>query len=259
VILKHESEMKKSTLLLCALLICATGFSQVKSNEKLTYAASYNMSGLMTQLAQVTMQTEMVNTSKKSFLHLSLEAATFSKWDKFFKIRDLYEVYVDPIALKPSLYKRNIYEGGYTKIEKYIFSPDGKSINSTTRYKNGNETRNSVKIGSSTFDVVSIIYKLRTVDFSRLKPGQMASFILVFDEKEYPVYIKYMGMEAVLAGNLGKKRCYKISISAKTNKLKGVDKNLIWLTADSKKIPVLVRFSIPVGIGQLSLIKASGI
>lgn len=251
--------MKKSFLMLYALLVCEIGFSQVKSNEKLTYAASYYMSGLMTQLAQVTMQTEMVNTSKKSFLHLNLEAATFSKWDTFFKIRDVYESYVDPVTLKPSLYKRNIYEGGYAKTEKYIFNPDGKSINSTTRHKNGSETKNSVKIGNSTLDGVSIIYKLRTIDFSKFKPGQITSFVLVFDEKEYTVYIKYVGVETVQAGNLGKKQCYKISISAKTNKLKGIDKNLIWLTSDLKRIPVLVRFSIPVGIGQLSLTNASGI
>jgi len=248
--------MKRYLAVFVAVLIAGVCFSQIKSNEKLTYAASYNMSGLMTQLAQVTMQTEIVNTSKKSFLHLSLEAATFSKWDKFFKIRDLYEAYVDPVTLKSSLYKRNINEGGYIKNEKYIFEPDG-SINSTTRHKDGRETKKSFKIGSSTQDAVSIVYKLRTIDFSKFKPGQTTSFVMVFDEKEYPIFIKYMGLETVSAGNLGKKQCYKISISAKTDKLKGVDKNLIWLTADSNKIPALVRFSIAVGTGQLTLTHAS--
>jgi hypothetical protein len=249
--------MKRYLLAFGALLIAGFCFSQIKPNEKLTYAASYNMSGLMTQLAQVTMQTETVNTSKKSFLHLSLEATTFSKWDKFFKIRDLYEAYVDPLTLKSSLYKRNINEGGYIKNEKYIFEPDGKSINSTTKHKDGSETKKSFRIGSSTQDAVAIVYRLRTIDFSTFKPGQTTSFVMVFDEKEYPILVKYMGLENVPAGNLGKKQCYKISISAKTDKLKGIDKNLIWLTADSKKIPALVRFSIAVGTGQLALTNAS--
>jgi len=104
-----------------------------------------------------------------------------------------------------------------------------------------------------------MIYKLRTVDFSKFKPGQSASFIVVFDEKEYPVYVKYMGLETVSAGNLGRKQCYKLSIAARTNKLRGKDKNIIWMTADIKKVPVLIRFSIPVGTGQLSLSSASGI
>jgi hypothetical protein len=50
-----------------------------------------------------------------------------------------------------------------------------------------------------------------------------------------------------------------LSISAKTDALKGKDKNLIWLTADANKIPALLKFSIPVGTGQLTLTSASGI
>jgi hypothetical protein len=68
-----------------------------------------------------------------------------------------------------------------------------------------------------------------------------------------------METESVNAGNLGQKECYKLSIGAKTNKLKGTDKNLIWLTADAKKVPALMKFSIPVGTGQLALTSATGI
>jgi hypothetical protein len=234
-------------------------FSQIKPNERLVYAASYNMSGLMTQLAQVTMETEMMATSKNNFLHLSCQAATFSKWDSFFKIRDLYESYVNPSTLKPSLYKRSINEGGYTKTEKYLFKSDGKTIISTSKKKNKSETKKTFTVGTSTQDIVSIIYKLRTVDFQNYKNGQTKSFVIVFDEKEIPVLVKFMGNETVSAGNLGTKNCYKISISAKTDALKGKDKNLIWITADTKKIPALIKFSIPVGTGQLTLSNATGI
>ena len=234
-------------------------FSQIKPNERLVYAASYNMSGLMTQLAQVTMETEMMETSKNTFLHLSCQAATFSKWDSFFKIRDLYESYVNPTTLKPSLYKRSINEGGYTKTEKYLFKSDGKTIISTSKRKNKPETKKTFTVGTSTQDIVSIIYKLRTIDFQNYKNGQTKLFVIVFDEKEIPVLVKFMGNETVSAGNLGAKNCYKISISAKTDALKGKDKNLIWITADTKKIPALIKFSIPVGTGQLSLSNATGI
>ena len=239
------------------LLSFTFGFSQIKSGEKLIFSGSYNMSGILTPLAQITMTTENVATSKNSYLHLSCEAATYSKWDSFFKIRDLYESYVNPTTLKPSLYKRSINEGGYTKTEKYIFKPDGKTVLSTSKRKNKPETTKNFTIGGSTQDVVSILYKLRTLDFSALKAGQTKSFMIVFDEKEIPVVIKYMGNETVSAGSLGSKVCYKISIAAKTKVLKGTDKNLIWLTADAKKIPTLIKFSIPVGVGQLSLTSAS--
>ena len=251
--------MKKFLLIFCFALSSNGGFSQIKSGEKLVYAASYNMSGLMTQLAQVTMETETMKTSKNTFLHLSCQASTYSKWDSFFKIRDLYESYVNPTTLKPSLYKRNIFEGGFTKTEKYIFKSDGRTVASTSKRKNNPETNRTFSIGSGTQDIVTLIYKLRTVDFQNFKKDQIKSLALVFDEKEIPVVVKFMGKETLSAGNLGTKECYKIAIGAKTQVLKGKDKNIIWLTADTKKIPALIKFSIPVGTGQLTLSNASGI
>jgi hypothetical protein len=228
-----------------------------KSGEKLIYSGSYNMSGLMTPLAQVIMSTKTISTSKNSYLHLNCELATYSKWDSFFKIRDIYEAYVNPSTLKPSLYKRNINEGGYTKSEKYVFK--NNNVTSTVQKRNRPEVVKNFQIGNSTQDVISLFYKIRTLDFSGMKVGQSKSFVIVFDEKEIPVTLKYLGNETVSAANLGKKVCHKLSIGAKTNALKGKDQNLIWLTADSQKVPVLLKFNIPVGNGQLVLTSATGI
>lgn len=252
----------KKTILFVALFFIISSFTadssyQIKSGEKLVYAGSYNMSGLMTQIAQVTMSTENVTTSKNNYLHLSCELSTYTKWDSFFKIRDIYESYVNPSTLKPSLYKRSIDEGGYTKKEKYTFK--GTNVKSTVNKRNRPETQKSFTIGANTQDVISLLYKVRTLDFSKFKTGQTQSMMIVFDEKEIPVTLKFMGKETVNAGNLGKKECYKISIGAKTDALRGKDKNLIWLTTDSKKIPAFLQFSIPVGTGQLALTSATGI
>ena len=234
-----------------------TNSQNIKAGEKLVFAGSYNMSGLMTQLAQVTMSTENVTTAKNTYLHLSCELSTYSKWDSFFKIRDLYESYVNPTTLKPNLYKRNIDEGGWTKKEKYVFK--GNVVNSTSKKKNTPETQNTFIISSTTQDVISLLYKVRTMDFSKFKVGQTQSLMIVFDEKQIPVTLKYMGKETISAGNLGSKECYKLSIGAKTDALKGKDKNLIWLTADNKKVPTLLKFSSPVGTGKLTLTSATGI
>ncbi|MCB9427001.1 MAG: DUF3108 domain-containing protein [Flavobacteriales bacterium] len=236
---------------------CQTTTAQITSGEKLIYAGSYNMSGLMTQIAQLTLSTETTKTTKNTYLHLNCEAATYSKWDSFFKIRDVYESFVDAKTIKPSLYKRNINEGGYTKREKYVFK--GNQIISTSQRRNKPEKTTTVTINPNTIDVVSLLYKLRIINFSSFKIGQTQSYTIVFDEKEIPVFVKFMGKETVDAGNLGKKECYKLSIGAKTNVLKGKDQNLIWLTADTKKIPALIKFSIPVGTGELHLKTATGI
>jgi hypothetical protein len=253
--------MRKALLVIAIILTLCSFKSEstqgIPAGEKLVFVGSYNMSGLMTQLAQVTLSTDRVSTSKNSYLHLNCELATYAKWDKFFKIRDLYESYVDPITLKPSLYKRSIEEGGYIKKEKYVFK--GNTITSTTKKRTTPETTKTFSIGNATQDVVSIMYKLRTMDLSKMKTGQAQSFTIVFDETQIPVTVKLLGTETISAGNLGSKNCYKLSIGAKTDVLKGKDKNLIYLTADAKKIPALMKFSIPVGTGQLALTSATGI
>lgn len=251
--------MKKLLFIASALLLFASkGQSQaVKAGERFTYSASYNMSGLMTPLAQVTMETESVKTSKSTLLHLSCEATTFSKWDSFFKIRDRYESYVNPANLKPSLYKRDILEGTYTKSEKYIFK--NGVLECTVHKKNTPERKSTFRIRPGTQDVVATLYQLRNIDFSKMKPGQTKSFIVVFDEQEMSASVKYMGKETIDAGPLGSKSCYKVSVGANTDKLRGTDKNLIWLTADGRKVPTLIKFSIPVGTGQLLLTNAKGI
>lgn len=253
--------MKKNLILIVftffVISINSQNSNQIKAGEKLVYTGSYNMSGLLTQIAQVTLTTEKIKTSKSEYLHLSCGLSTYSKWDSFFKIRDIYESYVNPSTLKPSLYKRNINEGGFIKNEKYIIK--GTSVKSTVSFKNKQETQNSFSIGNNTTDIVTFLYKMRTVDFSKFKVGQTQNFTIVFDEKEVAISLKYMGKETVNAGNLGKKECYKISMGAKTEALKGNDKNIIWLTADDKKIPTLIKFSIPVGTGNLTLQTASGI
>lgn len=245
--------------MLCLSAIFQVGVSQIKPNETLIFSGSYELGGMMTNLAQVTMRTEPMNTSKKTYLRLSIEVSTFDKWDSFFKIRDLYESYVEPITLKPSLYKRNVLEGGYTKTEKYSFTAAGTSLTSVASRMKRAETKRTLNVPASASDVVSMVYKLRMIDLSKIKNGQSLPFVIIFDEKQLPVWVKLLGKETIPAGNLGKKECYKLSISAKTNKLKGADKNLIWISADSKRIPCLIKFSIPVGVGQVTLLKATGV
>ncbi len=253
--------MRNKFLLAVSALCCFLGaFAQnttIKSGEKLVYTASYNMSGLMTTLAEVTMETSKV--PDKNLFHLNLTAATYSKWDSYFKIRDQYQSYVSTKTLKPVLYYRNIDEGGYTKSEKYVFDYKNKVAKTTMQRRKKPETKKEVPINLQTSDVVATFYQLRNLNISAAKPGTKVTLTILFDGKEIPVVIKYMAKETISTDVFGKKECYKLSISAKTDALKGKDENLLWLTADAKKIPVLIKFNIPVGNGQLKLTKATGI
>lgn len=233
-------------------------------NEKLIFTASYNMSGLMTDIAQVTMETGQVKTSKATLLHLKCSATTYTKWDNFFKIRDLYESYVSPSSLTPYLYKRDINEGSYYKFMQYTFSHKTNSVKSLMRKKDGRgkpyDKNTTVTIKSNTRDIVSTIYQLRNIDFQNSKSGDLKTFQVIFDNKEMAINIQYLGKETIVT-TLGKKECYKLALSLKNNNVLkgGTNDNLLYLTADANKIPVYAKFKIPVGNGELKIKSASGL
>ena len=231
----------------------------IAAGEKLTYTAAYNMSGILTDIAQVTMETSNIKTSKITLLRLKCTAATYSKWDNFFKIRDLYESYVSPKTLTPYLYKRDINEGSYYKYMKYVFSHKTKTVKSQLKKKNNYEENKSITINSGTKDIVSTLYKLRLFDYKNMPVGTSKSLTIIFDREEFKGQITYLGTETITTA-IGKKECYKIAIgSSQTDVLKGKNSNFLWLTADENKIPVYGKFKIPVGNGELKIKSATGL
>jgi uncharacterized membrane protein YciS (DUF1049 family) len=230
----------------------------IAAGEKLTYTASYNMSGILTDIAQVNMETSQVKTSNATLLRLKCTAATYSKWDNFFKIRDLYESYVNPNNLTPYLYTRDINEGSYYKYMKYTFSHKTKTVKSLQKKKNNQEEK-TVSINSNTKDIVSTIYYMRLIDYKNLAIGSKKTFTILFDREEVKAQITYLGKETINTA-IGKKECYKIAVgSSEPNVLQGKDSNLIWLTADENKIMVYGKFKIPVGNGELKIKSATGL
>lgn len=230
----------------------------IGTNEKLIYTASYNMSGIMNDIAQVTMETSEVKTSKATLLRLKCTAATYSKWDNFFKIRDLYESYVNPNSLTPYLYNRDINEGSYYKAMKYTFSHKTKTVKAVQTKRNNNVESSTVSIANSTKDIVSSIYNIRLFDFENMLKGQRKSFTILFDRKETKSEITYLGKEIIKTA-IGTKECYKLAIGSSSNILQGSNNNLLWLTADANKIIVYGKFKIPVGNGELKIKSASGL
>ncbi|MEZ4796540.1 MAG: DUF3108 domain-containing protein [Flavobacteriaceae bacterium] len=234
----------------------------IAAGEKLTFTASYNMSGLMTDLAQVTMETKEVKTSKATLLRLRCKAQTYSKWDNFFKIYDIYESYVSPKNLTPYLHKREINEGGYYKKMQYNFDKSSNKVKSvkTKRAKNGtfwNENKN-LTIGSKTNDIVTTIYYIRNLDIHKAAIGSTDTFTILFDNEETQMKLTLLGKETITT-KIGKKECYKLSVSLNKDVLSGENNNLLWLTADANKIPVYAKFKVPVGNGELKIQSATGL
>lgn len=257
--------MKQFILSLTLLITCSLSAQNnaFQAGEKLAFTASYKMSGILTDLAELRLETSEIKTSKSTLLRLKGTATTYKKWDNFFKIRDLYESYVNPNTLTPYLYKREIDEGGHYKLFKYKFNYKTKTINSFRRQRSKNfasgfwDRKNKIKFTPGTNDIVTTFYKLRTLDIHKATVGATDSFNVIFDNKTTAVTFKLLGKETISTA-IGDKLCYKIAIAIKDSAFNS-SRNIIWLTADDNKIPVYATFKIPVGSGELRIKSATGL
>ncbi|WP_452220879.1 DUF3108 domain-containing protein [Lacinutrix salivirga] len=252
-----------SLILLASISLVSAQNTTIASGEKLTFTASYKMSGLLTDIAQITMETSQVKTSKSTLLRLKTTATTYKKFDNFFKIRDLYESYVNPKTLTPYLYKRDINEGGYYKFMQYKFNQRTNTVASTMKKRRGDgsiwEVKKNYSIGGSTKDIVTTIYHIRNLDIHKASIGASDTFKVLFDDKETTFSFKYLGKETINT-KLGKKECYKLALNVVgSDVLKGNNANLLWLTADANKIPVYAKFKVAVGSGELRINTATGL
>ena len=246
------------------LLPIIQGFSQTavntafQSGETLRFKGSYYMSSLWADLAEVKMDVADFSTGGRSLYSITATASTFSNYDSFFKIRDLFQTWIDKNEVKPYIFKRVVDEGGYKFSMKYIINRN--TLQAKYEFIRGPITRNSViKITEGTQDLVSVLYYVRTIDFEKVQIGKSISIPTLIDDKVEDIVLTYRGKENIKTEVFGTVQCYKIGISAKNKAVVNKETNNIWLTANSNKVPVLVKAEIPVGSIQLRLVETKGL
>jgi|WetSurMetagenome_2_1015567.scaffolds.fasta_scaffold41130_5 hypothetical protein len=257
---------KISLIFITILFICPglTGFSQplintaFQSGESLRFKGSYFMSSLWADLAEVKTDVTDFNSGGKSLYTITATASTYSNYDSFFKIRDLFQTWIDKNEVKPYIFKRVVDEGGYRFNMKYIIQRN--ILQAKFEFIRNGRTRNSViKITENTQDLVSVLYYVRTIDFEKMAVNKTVAIPTLIDDKVQDIILTFRGKETIKTEVFGSVSCYKIGISANTKGVVNKETNNIWLTANNNKIPVLVKAEIPVGSVQLRLIEANGI
>jgi hypothetical protein len=216
------------------------------------------MSSLWADLAEVNLEVTDYNANGKSLYSIKATVSTYSNYDSFFKIRDLYQTWVDKNEVKPYIFKRIVDEGGYKFNMKYIIQRS--NLLAKLDYERNNMVRTSeIKISENTQDLVSILYYIRTLNFEGMPLNKDIVIPTLVDDKVLDITLKYRGKENLKTEIFGSIPCYKFGIYAKNKALVNKETNNIWLTADNRKLPVLVKAEIPVGSIQLRLVEAKGI
>lgn len=219
-----------------------------QEGEQLKYIMTYNWFLVWTDVGEATFEVRKENKFNSEVYHFIGKGKSYPFYDWFYEVRDIYESWIDAETLQPIFYKRDVNEGGYHIDITYDYNWED-----TVAYANSKKTReplklDTVKLPSCTYDVVSIIYHARTIDFSNYEEGEKIPLNLLLDNQIENIYIRYQGREKKRVRGLGKFNTIKFTgYLVKGDVFKGGEALEVWVTDDKNRIPVWIESPIKVG------------
>ncbi|SDC50842.1 DUF3108 domain-containing protein [Williamwhitmania taraxaci] len=222
--------------------------SSFASGESLTYAMSYTLMFIWTDVGEVTFTATDDTYLGKDALHFRAVGKSYPFYDNFFKVRDVYEAWVHPKTLKPFYFNREVDEGGYTINNIYTFDWKTNLLYAYIKRKNRPEKHDTLAVLPCSIDIVSVLYYCRNIDYSSAKINQKFPISLALDDELYTVLYRYQGKEEIDVKGLGRFRCLKFGIGlVKGSVFSGKEELTLWVTDDDNKIPIYIESPIKVG------------
>ena len=171
----------------------------------------------------------------EEFYHISVFGRSYKFFDIFYKVRDLYESYIDKKTMLSLRFQRNIHEAGYRVEEQYDF----------------NQQKNTITVGSKIYsvkedmlDIISCFYYVRSIDFSHLQPGWELSMNTFFEKSMFPVGVKYIG-RGTIKTSLGNFKCLIFQPKLIPGRVfKNQSDMTLYVSDDKNQIPLRVKSAV---------------
>lgn len=233
---------------------CISQNTATCAGEIITYKISYNVGNLWIGAGEVTFEVKLETYRKRPVYHIISTGKTYKSYDWFFKVRDCYETYCDTSTLLPLRFKRRVREGDYTLNLQYVFNNAHSRAYAFYKKKDNPLVKDTIQVTGCTYDVLSIIYCARNIDFKSAGPGDTIPITIILDNKVSHLYIRYLGKEMLQTEKMGKFRCITFSpLLVEGTIFKEGESMKVWVTDDRNKVPIYVETPIIVGSIQAKL------
>ena len=222
--------------------------------EKVSYLIHY---GVVTG-GIATLEVKKDTIAGKEYWHSSILAKTTGMADAIFRVKDIYESYINPATELPARSIRNISEGRYRRYNVVDFDH-------TTRRDSAILTSNLSGVHVTQpgiHDILSCFYWFRSrilPNIDSIKKGEIITVMTWFTDELYPIRMKYIGPEEIRT-RAGKIKCYKFNPVTEKGRLFKTEEDVsFWFSADKNFLPVKIRFDIFVGAFTVEMTDYEGL
>ena len=250
--------MKKlilSAILLSLLLFTAAGQTMsYQPGEKVNYIIHYGaING-----GEASLEIVRDTSFGRELWHAKMDARTTGMADALFRVRDIYEVYLDPATELPVRSIRNVREGRYKRYNVVLFDHASRKDSAIL-----NSDLTGIHITpQGIHDILTCFYWFRNhvlPDMENVETGEVIEIMTWFTDELYPVRMKYVGIEDIKT-RIGRIRCYKFNPVTETGRLFKTEEDVsFWFSADKNFLPVQIRFDIFVGAFMIEVASYEGL
>lgn len=172
------------------------------------------------------------------------KTAAFFDW--FFKVRDVYETYLDTLKIRPLKFVRDINEGGYKKQQLYNFKHKEKLVF-------WQDTSHVIYPNSQ--DMLSALFYARTFNKDSLMQNKSFFVPIFMDEENYLLEILYLKNEKVKT-DFGIVNCMVFQPKMQEGRIfQDGEKMKIWISDDKNHLLIKVETQIWAGSIKAILVK----
>lgn len=256
----HSLESKNSDLLHPTINSEDAAFA---AGERLEFFVSYKVGFITLDVATVLFTTSDTTYNGKDAYHIRAIAETRPKYEWVFKLKDIYNTYLDMESLRPLYFYNDLSEDSYRFKSNYLYNWDSMKVTTTSRnLSKPDDVINVFDLTEVSYDAVALFYNIRSIDITDKKVGEKYPLEVVFYNKIRKVRYTYMGSTTKKVRGIGSINCleFKCELASSTGEsFNDGDEFTLWVTDDNNRIPVYVYSPIRVGSVRARLVNYEGL
>ena len=233
-----------------------------QGGEKLTFVAHYKWGPVNSDVAKAYVTLDSTKINGIPVYHCRLFGQTAKFFDVFFKVREDFQSWFTCNGLRPVKFTRDTREGGYSCTNTYRYVRSGAdphiSVAVNTSRKGAYTAR--IPLTDCTYDIPSLFYMARNIDFSRIAVGDNYPMTFAIDEDTYTIRFIYQGKANRKVSGVGTVRCHLFSVGVVAGDVFPENADIkLWISDDDNRIPVWFETPINPGTVQGRLLSWSGL
>lgn len=231
-----------------------------QANEEIDYVITYNWFLVWTDVGKVKFEVEDTTMNGKNLYRLIGTGTTFPFYDWFFQVYDVYQSWIDPKTFQPVYYHRDVDEDGYLIDIKYWYNQAENEVYSRVQKRQKPPKRDTLNLPDCTYDVMSVIYYARNIDFTKYEIDQKIPLKILLDNELTDVFLRYKGKEERKVRGVGRFKTLKFTGSLVAGDVfKGGEDLVLWVSDDKNRIPLWIEAPIIVGTVKARLVGFKGL